>query len=41
MPNVPWTKGLPGDVTVCDAEGVVLEMNDRAAETFSKTGGRG
>ncbi len=35
-----WVKEFPGAVTVCDAAGVVLEMNDRAAETFEKDGGR-
>ena len=35
-----WVKEFPGAVTVCDATGVVLEMNDRAAETFEKDGGR-
>ena len=40
MPTIPWAKGFPGGVTVCDAEGVILEMNDRAAETFEKYGGR-
>lgn len=34
-----WIKEFPAAVTVCDAEGVILEMNDRAATTFEKDGG--
>jgi PAS domain-containing protein len=36
-----WIKEFPAAVTVCDAEGVILEMNDRAARTFEKDGGYG
>jgi transcriptional regulator with PAS, ATPase and Fis domain len=36
----PWARELPVAVTVCDADGIVLEMNDRAAKTFQKQGGR-
>jgi len=32
-------KGFPGAVTVCDKDGVVLAMNDRALETFAADGG--
>jgi transcriptional regulator with PAS, ATPase and Fis domain len=34
-----WVKEFPGAVTVCDAEGIILEMNDRAAQTLEKDGG--
>ena len=34
-----WLKEFPGAVTVCDRHGVVLEMNDRAVETFKDDGG--
>ena len=34
-----WIKEFPASVTVCDPEGIVLEMNDRAAKTFAKDGG--
>jgi transcriptional regulator with PAS, ATPase and Fis domain len=34
-----WIKEFPGSVTVCDAKGVILEMNDKAAKTFEKDGG--
>jgi hypothetical protein len=40
MTNIPWAKEFPGDITVCDAAGVLLEMNDHAAETFAADGGR-
>ena len=34
-----WIKEFPAAVTVCDATGIILEMNDRAAKTFEKDGG--
>jgi transcriptional regulator with PAS, ATPase and Fis domain len=34
-----WIKEFPAAVTVCDATGIILEMNDRAAQTFEKDGG--
>ncbi len=40
MPNTPWSKEFPGDITVCDADGVIVEVNDHAAETFAGYGGR-
>jgi PAS domain-containing protein len=33
-------KEFPASIMVCNAEGVILEMNDRACETYSKDGGR-
>ncbi|MDH7479335.1 MAG: diguanylate cyclase [Syntrophomonadaceae bacterium] len=35
-----WVKSFPVAVTICDHYGVILEMNDRAAEVFAKRGGR-
>ena len=35
-----WIKEFPAAITVCDAEGILLEMNDKAAKTFEKDGGR-
>jgi PAS domain-containing protein len=35
-----WVEEFPGAVTVCDPEGIILEMNDQAARMFSKSGGR-
>ncbi len=39
MSDHEWIKEFPGSVTVCDAAGIVLEMNDRAARGFEKDGG--
>ena len=35
-----WIKEFPAAITVCDAEGLLLEMNDKAAKTFAADGGR-
>jgi PAS domain-containing protein len=35
-----WYQEFPGAVTVCDRNGVILEMNDKAALTFDADGGR-
>ena len=40
MPKNAWVKSFPGAVTVCDREGRIIEMNDRAAEVFAADGGR-
>ena len=34
-----WVKEFVGAVTVCDPEGVILEMNDQAVKVFHKQGG--
>jgi PAS domain-containing protein len=34
-----WSKELPSAITVCDAEGVILEMNDRSCAAFADDGG--
>lgn len=39
MSNHEWVKEFPGAITVCDAEGIILEMNDAAIEAFKKNGG--
>lgn len=39
MTEHAWIKEFPAAVTVCDADGVILEMNDKAARTFEKDGG--
>ena len=36
---IEWFKGLPYAITVCDLQGIILEMNEKAAETFQKYGG--
>jgi transcriptional regulator with PAS, ATPase and Fis domain len=35
-----WAREFPASVTVCDRQGIILEMNDRAARTFAGDGGR-
>ena len=39
MPEHEWIKEFPAAITVCDAEGIILEMNDKATKTFEKDGG--
>ena len=39
MSEHDWIKEFPAAVTVCDANGIVVAMNDRAAKTFEKDGG--
>lgn len=39
MSEHDWIKEFPAAVTVCDANGIILEMNDKAAKTFEKDGG--
>jgi transcriptional regulator with PAS, ATPase and Fis domain len=40
MRNTNWTKEAPFAITVTDADGTIIEMNDRSAVTFEKDGGR-
>jgi len=34
-----WIPEFPAAVTVCDPAGIILEMNERAIETFARDGG--
>jgi transcriptional regulator with PAS, ATPase and Fis domain len=34
-----WTREFPASITVCDTEGVILEMNEAAGKVFEKDGG--
>lgn len=34
-----WVKEFPGAVIVCDAAGIVVELNDKAAKAYAKDGG--
>ena len=40
MVNPSWDREFPGGITVCDPEGIILEMNDCAAESYQDQGGR-
>lgn len=35
----PWMKEFGAAITVCDKDGIILEMNERSARTFEKDGG--
>jgi len=38
--SVPaWAEEFGGAITVCDADGVIIDMNRKAAEVFAKYGG--
>ncbi|HAM43443.1 MAG TPA: diguanylate cyclase [Propionibacteriaceae bacterium] len=39
MTDHPWTQSFPGAITVCDPEGIILEMNDRSQHMFREEGG--
>ncbi|RQV99287.1 diguanylate cyclase [bacterium] len=39
MPKPNWSSELPLAITVCDKDGVILEMNQRSIETFENDGG--
>ena len=34
-----WTDGFLGAITLCDREGIVVYMNERSKQMFSKDGG--
>jgi len=38
--NFDWAKEVPYAVTICDAAGIILDMNDRSVEVFAGDGGR-
>lgn len=40
MSNKDWMKEFPGAITVCDTDGILIDMNDRAAAGLEKDGGR-
>jgi transcriptional regulator with PAS, ATPase and Fis domain len=40
MDTLDWTKQFCAAITICDSDGIVLEMNDQAAEVFKADGGR-
>jgi len=39
MPQHPWVQEFAGAITVCDPDGIILEMNDKALRTFQEQGG--
>lgn len=34
-----WIKEFSGAVTICDQDGIIVEMNDRSIKTFEADGG--
>ena len=41
MDRGAWTKEVPVAIIICDTEGVVLEMNDKAVSNYAASGGAG
>ncbi len=40
MDNSNWIKEFPAAITVCDKNGIIIEMNENSVKTFEKDGGR-
>ncbi len=40
MEKYAWLEEFSGSIIVCDPEGIVVEMNEQAATTFKKWGGK-
>jgi transcriptional regulator with PAS, ATPase and Fis domain len=40
MTQANWFNEFPGAVTICDPDGVILDMNERSAQAFAANGGR-
>jgi PAS domain S-box-containing protein len=40
MNSAKWIQSFPAPITVTDAAGIIVEMNEAAAEMFKKDGGR-
>jgi transcriptional regulator with PAS, ATPase and Fis domain len=40
MTDHTWINEFLGAITVCDADGIILEMNDQAAKGYAEDGGR-
>jgi transcriptional regulator with PAS, ATPase and Fis domain len=39
MDNRNWIDEFPAAITVCDAKGIILGMNEKASATFAQEGG--
>ena len=39
MQKEDWSYSFIGSITVCDPEGIILEMNEQAAKVFERFGG--
>ena len=40
MSGHPWVQEFAGAVTVCDPDGIILEMNEKAVRSFHDQGGK-
>ena len=40
IPTPAWLNGFPATIIVCDPKGIILEMNEAAAQSHEKDGGR-
>lgn len=40
MAKENWIKEFPGAITVCDAQGTIVMMNEKSVQAFAKDGGR-
>lgn len=40
MADHPWVEQFPAAILVCDTQGIILEMNERAVEVYRADGGR-
>jgi transcriptional regulator with PAS, ATPase and Fis domain len=40
MEKYAWVEQFSGSIIVCDPEGIILEMNERAVTVFQKSGGK-
>lgn len=39
MSEAAWEKEFNGAITVCDPQGIILYLNDKAARTYAREGG--
>ena len=39
MAEHEWVQAFPGAITVCDRDGIILEMNERSVKSFADEGG--
>ncbi len=40
MTDCDWIGGFPNSIMVCDLRGIILEMNEKAAEIYRDDGGK-
>ena len=40
MKEADWTEDFPGSIMICDLQGIVVAMNEKAAQMYRKDGGR-